>query len=170
MTTPIIFTCLFVVALTLVVQMVTSCSRRADFHAIAKQLRFIDAAAFRNLIDDSEKQFLRERLPQREFRIIHRERMLAAIEYVWADARNALITTRLAQAADEKEPSLAASTLSEAVNGLQIRMHALRVILRLCFSILFPQVTAFACLYAERHTTAQRQLVMPLTYHSPNVS
>src|SRR5262245_17484957 len=49
----------------------------ADLHAI-------DVEAFRNLIDEDEEAYLRNHLPAREFRRVHRERMLAAVEYVRA--------------------------------------------------------------------------------------
>lgn len=159
---PTIFICLSVLALILHILGIANCWSRAHVDTLAKQLQFIDVAAFHNLIDASETQFLRDRLPEREFRRIHQERMLAAVEYVLADARNSWIMVRLAQAADEEDPVLAASVRS-LVNALQIGIFASGVILRLYFSILFPRVSLCACLDAQRHTTAQQQLVARTT-------
>ncbi len=47
---------------------------------LAARLRPIDVDAFRNLIDEREAEYLRARLSPKEFRSIHRERMLAAVE------------------------------------------------------------------------------------------
>ncbi|PYV47185.1 MAG: hypothetical protein DMG94_07095, partial [Acidobacteria bacterium] len=52
-----------------------------DLDQLASRLQAVDVDAFRNLIDEREEEYLREHLPQREFRGIQRERKLAAIEY-----------------------------------------------------------------------------------------
>ncbi len=53
------------------------------------ELQPIDVEAFRNLIDQSEEAYLRESLHSAEFRRIHRERMMAAVEYLRGAYRNA---------------------------------------------------------------------------------
>jgi hypothetical protein len=64
---------------------------------LVAQLRPIDVDAFRNLIDEREEEYLRSHLPMREFRGVHRERMMAAVEYVWCAARNTSILMSLGE-------------------------------------------------------------------------
>ena len=56
---------------------------------VPSELQRIDVEAFRNLIDESEEEYLRETLGSAAFRRIHRERMMAAVEYVRGAYRNA---------------------------------------------------------------------------------
>src|SRR6478736_6408117 len=74
---------------------------RAVAGAHPLELQPIDVDAFRNLIDESEEAYLREKLPPLEFRRVHRERMLAAVDYVRGAYRNAGILVQIAQAARE---------------------------------------------------------------------
>ena len=79
---------------------------------LASQLRPIDVDAFRNLIDEREEKFLRERLPTWEFRRIQRRRNLAAVEYIWCAAQNAAILIRLGEAARQNpDPAIAAAAI-----------------------------------------------------------
>ncbi len=49
---------------------------------LAGRTRPVDLEAFRNLLDPREEDFLRASLLPREFRVIQRERMRAAVDYV----------------------------------------------------------------------------------------
>src|SRR2546429_8367388 len=78
---------------------------RGKTSAVAKlddlvgRTRPVDIDAFRNLIDPAEEEFLRENLPAGEFRVIQRERLRAAVEYVSCAAHNAAILVRLGESA-----------------------------------------------------------------------
>jgi hypothetical protein len=99
----------------------------------------IDVDAFRNLIDESEELYLRERLPGIEFRKVHCERMLAAVEYVRAAYANAGILVRIAEAARESaDPQMAETAGKLFDNAVQLRWYAVQVIPRLYFRMLFP--------------------------------
>src|SRR5438874_36091 len=67
-------------------------------NGLASQLQPIDICAFRNLIDDGEREYLRNHLFPPDFRGVHRERMLAATEYVWCAFRNSGILIQLGEA------------------------------------------------------------------------
>src|ERR1700730_9415898 len=66
---------------------------------LRKQLQSLDIEAFRNLIDYREEEFLRRMLEPAQFRMIQRERLRAAVEYVGCASRNAAILQRFGEAA-----------------------------------------------------------------------
>jgi len=87
--------------------------------------RPVDLAAFRNLVDPGEEDYLRQNLPGKKFRDIQRQRMRAALEYVERTAHNASILLRLGEAARRNpDPEIAAAG-RELVNGaLLLRVYA----------------------------------------------
>ena len=63
-------------------------SRKGDFTG---QIQPIDVAAFRNLVDPAEHDYLRRRLPPSEFRVVQRKRLRATAAYVLVAGRNAAV-------------------------------------------------------------------------------
>src|SRR5216683_6892409 len=113
MTLPLVLAMVGVLALCLIIYLAKGHHvASGNLDELAAQLKPIDVNAFRNLIDEREEVFLRERLPAKEFRSLHRERTLAAIEYVWCAAQNAAILIRLAEAA-KLAPDPAVSAAAE---------------------------------------------------------
>jgi hypothetical protein len=132
-----------------------------DLDQLAAQLRPVDLRAFRNLMAPSEEQYLRENLPLRQFRMIHRERMLAASEYVRSAAQNAAILVRLGEAArrsSDTEVVAAAEKLLD--NALRLRLYAFRTVPRLYLAILFPGISRTPQPVADAYDTMTRQVVM----------
>ncbi len=122
---------------------------------MSSELQPIDVDAFRNLIDENEQLYLCEHLPALEFRRIHCERMLAAIEYVKAAYANAGILVRIAQAAqDSPDPQVAEAAAKLFDNAVQLRWYAVQVIPRLYFKIVFPGTS-----YAPRNLFDQYDFV-----------
>jgi hypothetical protein len=130
-------------------------------------LRSVDLAAFRNLIDPSEEQFLRAHLPPSEFRRVQKERLRAAAEYVSAVAHNAAVLLRLGQAARLSADS---STVAAAENlvdtALRLRLIAMRslVVLRLKIILRGSHVSLAAVAERYEHITGQVAL---LVHHAP---
>lgn len=162
MTTPLIFVFVAFVALLLIIYLFWGHRRQpGDLDDLAAQLRPIDVNAFRNLIDEREEQFLRERLPARLFRSIHRERMIAAAEYVRGAARNAGILIQLAEAArDDADPAVAAAAERLLDNALGLRLYAFQVVPRLYMSALVPSIGHAPYTVAERYDLATHQMTM----------
>jgi hypothetical protein len=132
-----------------------------DLDELAAQLRPIDVNAFRNLIDEREVTFLRERLPAGEFRSLHRERMLAAAEYVWGAARNAGILIQLAETSKAApDPTVAAAAENLLENALRFRLYAFQVVPRLYLSALLPSVNHAPQAIVEQYDLMSRQTVM----------
>ena len=117
-------------------------SSRGSPDGLANQLRPIDVKAFRNLIDEDERQYLRRHLSRVDFRRIHRERMLAAAEYVWWASKNAGILIRLGEAsAHDPDPAVAAAAASLQENAMQLRLHSMQTLPKLYLSIFFPSIS-----------------------------
>ena len=110
-----------------------------DLQTLDTYTRPVDLAAFRNLIDPSEEDYLRGHLPAGKFRSIQRQRMRAALEYVQRTAYNAALLMRVGEAARQSENAEIASAASALVNdALRLRMNAGLAILFLYARIALP--------------------------------
>jgi hypothetical protein len=128
---------------------------------LAAQLRPIDVNAFRNLIDQREEEYLRAHLPRAEFRIIHRERMLAAVEYVRCATRNTSILISLGEAAKRSsDPAVVAAADKLTENALRLRLYAIRAVPRMYVSMLFPSASRAPQFLAETYDTIVRQAIV----------
>lgn len=135
---------------------------------LASALRPIDIDAFRNLVDNREQEFLREHLPPREFRRVHRERMRAAVEYVCAAAQNAGRLVQLAQAAQESaDPAISSAAENLLANAIQLRLYAFRTIPRLYVSMMFPGTMQASKRFAEDYDVVKRQMIVLACLQSP---
>jgi|SRR5215467_11258220 len=133
----------------------------ANLDQLRSQLQPVDVNAFRNLIDEGEELYLRQHLDPDDFRVIQRERKLAAIEYIRCAASNAAILIRLAEAAQQSpDPatSLAAEKLLE--NAFRLRLYCFRVVPRLYVSVLLPRAGLVPARVADSYDTITRQVVM----------
>jgi hypothetical protein len=161
MTLAAIFALLGVLALGAIVCLAKSNTRNGNLDELAAQLRPVDVRAFRNLMDYGEEQFLRENLSFGDFRSVHRERMVAAAEYVQCAAKNAAILVRLAEAARvSADPEIVTAGERLLENALKLRLYALQMIPRLYVAILLPGVARGPYPLAENYDTMRRQVVM----------
>jgi hypothetical protein len=136
-------------------------SKGGDLDQLATQLRPIDVNAFRNLIDEREEEYLRTHLPPHEFRSIHRERMLAAVEYVWCATKNTAILMSLGEAAKRgSDPTLIAAADKLLENAVRLRLYAIRSLPRLYFSMVFPSANRAPHFVAETYDAMVRQAVV----------
>jgi hypothetical protein len=162
MTIAIVFVLLGLLALALIIYLAKGhLSRGGDLQKLSTQLRPVDVGAFCNLISASEQQYLREHLPARQFRSIHRERMGAAIEYVRCAAHNASILMRLGEAArHHSDPSVREAGEKLLENGLRLRLYAVQVVPRLYLSMAFPMAGPTPDILADTYDNMSRQVVM----------
>ncbi|SRR6266446_9376284 len=111
----------------------------AELGDLVGRTRPVDIDAFRNLIDPAEEDFLRENLPAGEFRVIQRERLRAAVEYVSCAAHNAAVLLRLGEAARRsRDPKIARAGRQLLDSALRLRLYALLSMIRLYLGIAFP--------------------------------
>lgn len=158
MMVPLIFAVLGILALGVVIWLWSGSRGKTDLSNLAARLRPIDVEAFRNLIDEREEQFLRESLLWHEFRGIHYERMLAAIDYIRAAAQNAGILIRLAEAAtSDPDPTVVTAAQNLLDNATRVRLYAFREVPRLYMSILLPGIGHAPYSLAERYDRMTRQ-------------
>ncbi len=102
--------------------------------------RPVDLAAFRNLIDPAEEDYLREHLPAGKFRAIQRQRMRAALEYVRRTAYNGAILLRVGEAARRNpNPEVAAAARELVNNALRLRVNAMLATVVLYGRIVMPE-------------------------------
>ncbi len=96
-----------------------------DLQTLEEYTRPVDLAAFRNLIDPGEEDFLREHLPADKFRAIQRERLRAALQYVERTAYNGAILLRVGEAARrDPNPEVAAAARELVNDALRLRLNA----------------------------------------------
>jgi hypothetical protein len=166
---PLIFVAIGLIALLLLVYLfVGRIFLHGTLNELVTQLRPVDVNAFRNLIDESERQYLREHLPAQEFRSIHRQRMLSAVEYAWAAARNAGILVRFAEAAkQDPDPEVVTAAANLQENALRVRLYALRAVPRLCLSMMVPYLNHAPQSLAEQYEVITRQMVTLRCLRSP---
>ena len=88
--------------------------------------RPVDLSAFRNLVDPAEEEYLRAQLPDKQFRMIQRRRMRAALDYVGRARHNGAILLRLGESVRrDPNPEVATTGRQLMDKALQLRMSAL---------------------------------------------
>ena len=111
-----------------------------DLQALEEYTRPVDLAAFRNLIDPAEEDYLRRHLPAGKFRALQRERLHAALEYVQRTAYNGAILLRVGEAARrDPNPEVAAAAHELVNNAMRLRVHAWLATVVLCGRIAMPE-------------------------------
>lgn len=161
MTIALIFALVGILALVAIIYLAKSNARTGNLDELASQLRPVDVHAFRNLTDASEEEFLRGNLPFKDFRSIHRLRMLAAAEYVHCAAKNAAILVRLAEAARvSADPEVVTAGERLLENALRLRLYSLHMIPKLYLAILLPGMARRPYSLAENYDTVKRQVVI----------
>ena len=104
----------------------------ANLDDLPGRSRTVDLEAFQNLVDPAETRFLRQNLSRTQFRIVQRERTLAAAEYVRHIAYNAGLLIQLGQLARvNPDPQLAQAAQAMVERALHVRLLAMMVLIRL---------------------------------------
>jgi hypothetical protein len=111
----------------------------ADLQDLPQQTKPVDVAAFRNLIDPGEEEFLRANLSGREFRLIQKQRTLAAIAYVRCAAHNASVLLRLGEVARRHPDPRVAAAAQQLVNrAVRLRIFAVLALMKLYPATVVP--------------------------------
>ena len=105
-----------------------------------RDIRPVDVAAFRNLVDPEEDEYLQTRLAPAEFRTIRRERLRAAVRYVSGAARNAAIMMQMGEAARRSlDPKIAEAGEKLVDSALRLRLSAIQTTAKLYMGMILPQ-------------------------------
>jgi hypothetical protein len=123
-----------------------------SYDELSRQLAPVDIAAFRNLVDPNETQYLREKLAPAAFRAVQRQRQIAALAYVKAVAHNAVLLIAMAKPARTSAHPEVASTAQKVVEqALQLRIRSLLLIPNLWAGIALPRLTVAGSSIADRY-------------------
>ena len=117
--------------------------RPASKATLGAQLEPIDVAAFRNLIDPAEDEYLRRHLSAAQFRVTQRARLRARAAYVRVVGRNAAVLIRMGQTALATSDARARNDIREAALRLVneaalVRRNALFALLRIYADMAWP--------------------------------
>jgi hypothetical protein len=105
----------------------------------ANTIRPIDIAAFRNLIDPAEDDYLRRRLPSAQFRRVRRARLRALAAYVHVAGSNAAVLVRVGEAALASGDERFAGAARELVNdALLLRRNTTVILARIYLALAWP--------------------------------
>ena len=111
-----------------------------------QELKPVDLVAFRNLVDPDEEEFLQSNLSPVDFRILQRERLRAAVDYIAVTRRNAAVLLRMGEAAARSENSetvLASRRLM--YSAYRLRLYAPFVIAMLLLRVALPNSRFALC-------------------------
>jgi hypothetical protein len=95
--------------------------------SLASRLQSVDLEAFHNLIDPDEEKFLRSNLKPREFRVIQRQRLRAAVDYVAGVSQNAAVLLQLGLAA-RRSPDIRIAEAGRQLVDAAVRLRLTSVL------------------------------------------
>ncbi len=134
-----------------------STAAKGTLEEVGTVTRPVDLAAFRNLMDPAEEEFLRSLLPPAVFHRVQRERLRAAIGYVERSAANAAVLLRIGEAMSKEEPAVAAIGREMVNAALRLRAYAILVIMILHLRVVMPSVSAPAHEVSTRYEELRSQ-------------
>jgi hypothetical protein len=131
--------------------------------------RPVDVEGFRNLLNPAETLFLRQNLPAKAFRMVQRERTLAAAEYVQRIAQNAAILLRLGQAsrAAASDPEVVQAATAIIERALLVRMIATQALVKLYVQSLVPGIGFSSLEVIERYLRLTDSTIMLVRLQRP---
>jgi hypothetical protein len=139
MTVGIVLVVVAVVSLIFLLGVTVSRNRQLSRVTPASRLLPIDIAAFRNLVDPAEDEYLRNRLPSSEFRTVQRKRLQATAAYIHAAARNATVLVQIGQQSlTASDPNTVAAARQLVDNALLLRRNATFALLRVYVALAWP--------------------------------
>jgi hypothetical protein len=107
--------------------------------SVSKRVQPLDVDAFRNLIDPTEREYLRSRLPGAEFREVQRQRLRAMAAYVQVAGRNAAVLVNMAQGGLASSDAHTAEAARQLIDGaLLLRRNAAFALLKIYIAMAWP--------------------------------
>jgi hypothetical protein len=115
----------------------------SDGGELAGQIQPLDLEAFRNLLNPADDEYLRQRLPGAEFRVVRRARLRAVAAYLQVAGKNASVLVRIGEAAlaagDSRTEEAARRLVNEA---LLLRTNSTLALAKVYIAVAFPVVGA----------------------------
>jgi hypothetical protein len=115
-------------------------------------IRPLDVDAFRNLIDSSEDDYLRRRLPAAQFRMVRRARLHAMAAYVQVAGGNAAVLVRVGEAAlASGDPRVTNAAQQLVDHALLLRRNTTLALVRIYMALAWPRSEFAAVRVVDRY-------------------
>jgi hypothetical protein len=112
----------------------------------------VDLAAFRNLMDPCEEEYLRQSLSPATFRAVQRRRLLAAVDYITCVKNNASALLTIGETARlSSDPQVAVAGQQLVDEALQLRLYAFAVMGKFYLAVLLPGLKISPAAVADRY-------------------
>jgi hypothetical protein len=149
--------------------------RPASKAELESQIEPIDVAAFRNLIDPAEDEYLRRHLSAGQFRVTQRARLRARAAYVRVASRNAAVLIRMGQTAlatsDARAPNEVREAALRLVNdALLLRRNAGFALLRIYADMAWPNRSATTAGLIDRYERLSDSAMLLGRLRNPGVA
>jgi hypothetical protein len=149
--------------------------RPASKAELESQIELIDVAAFRNLIDPAEDEYLRRHLSAAQFRVTQRARLRARAAYVRVASRNAAVLIRMGQTAlatsDARAPNEVREAALRLVNdALLLRRNAGFALVRIYADMAWPNRSATTAGLIDRYERLSDSAMLLGRLRNPGVA
>jgi hypothetical protein len=125
------------------------------------QIQAIDVEAFRNLVNPSEDDYLRQRLPSAQFRVVRRERLRAMAAYVQIAGSNAGLLVRMGEAALASADPRTLEAARELVNeALLLRRNTAVALAKIYIALAWPTFGLTAGRVADHYDRLSRSAML----------
>jgi len=116
------------------------------------KIRPMDVNAFRNLVNPAEDEYLRRRLPSRDFRRVRRARLRAMAAYVQIAAENAALLVGFGETAlASGDPKLADAARQLVNQALVLRRNSAVTLVKIYVAMAWPYSGLAAVRVIERY-------------------
>jgi hypothetical protein len=138
---------------------------------LEEQLQPLDVAAFRNLVDPAEDEYLERHLSARQFRITQRSRLRARAAYVTVAGKNAGVLVRMGQAAlAGNDPRIHEAALRLVNDALLLRRNAAFVLVKIYAAMLWPSSSTATAEVIERYERLSNSAMLLGRLRNPGVA
>lgn len=153
-------TAIFVIVLALLTFTLFFVALRARRKHIAERgVQPLDLSAFSTLIDRQDEDFLRARLPRRQFFHLKRLRISVTWKYVSRISNNSAAVLRLVSLAPQEADSSVAEAAVQVANlATQIRTQCLLSFVKLAVEFVFPSLQLSPAVLAPKYESLQQNL------------
>jgi hypothetical protein len=136
--------------------------------AAGEMLAAVDIDSFRNLVDEQQDDFLRQRLSRGDYRRVQRARALATTEYLRKIARNASIMLRAGESARHcDDPAVSALGPEMVSSAINLRLNCLLALALAYAGVLFPGIRMSLTTIVERYDRLVTRLHAAGRYWAP---
>lgn len=153
-------TAVFVIVLALLTFTLFFIALRARRKHIAERgVQPLDLSAFSTLIDRQDEDFLRARLPRRQFSHLKRLRISVTWKYVNRISDNSAAVLRMVSLASQEGDSSVVEAAAQVANvATQIRTQCLLAFAKLAVEFVFPSLQLTPAVLAPQYESLQQNL------------